>query len=126
MFEVFVKLSRTYCFGSMWLPFSNVKDFTYLFPGILRITEVNIAYTPTDKLSFFPSACPFKFFLFYLVRGPSAGNYLAPWKFVPQGISGFLFQFRIRDRTSYFMTWLWFCYVGLSSWLFYMLRPEFH
>ena len=37
----------------MWLPFSNVKDFTYLFPGILRITEVNIAYTLTDKLSFF-------------------------------------------------------------------------
>ena len=50
----------------MWLPFSNIKDFTYLFPGILRITEVNIAYTLTDKLSFFPSACPFKFLLFVL------------------------------------------------------------
>ena len=56
MFEVFIKLFRAYCFGSMWLPFSDIKDFTYLFPGILRVTEVNIAYTLTDELSFF-SVC---------------------------------------------------------------------
>ena len=67
MFEVFIKLFRTYCFGSMWLPFSNIKDFTYLFPGILRITEVNITYTLTDKLVF-PSACPFKFLQLFSLR----------------------------------------------------------
>ena len=35
-FEVFIKLFRTYCFGFMWLPFPNIKDFTYLFPIIAK------------------------------------------------------------------------------------------
>ena len=35
-FEVFIKLFRTYCFGFMWLPFPNIKDFTSLFPIIAK------------------------------------------------------------------------------------------
>ena len=64
LLKVFIKLFRTHCFSSMCFSFSEVKDFSYLSPGLFGVLHIDIRHAFADRLLFLLSTSLFEPLLF--------------------------------------------------------------
>ena len=66
LLKVFIKLFRTHCFSSMCFSFSEVKDFSYLSPGLFGVLHIDIRHAFADRFPFLPSTSLLEPLLFAL------------------------------------------------------------